>query len=128
LVGKAQQEIRAAGSSPSLPPLASKAPAEGQLTSSISDTGKAGDVPDASPEFRSEFAGLLAYYAARIAAARRSLPASRVFAVVQAIMNEQTIALRALAERQAAAQRQQAEKPQRPMQSVRRKDDDPKLS
>ena len=79
-------------------------------------------------EFRSEFAALLAYYAARIAAARRSLPANEVFAAVQAIVNEQTVALRALAERQAAAQKQRAEKPQRPTGNVRRKDDDPKLS
>jgi hypothetical protein len=128
LAGKAQQEVRAADNSPSLPPFGNKGPAEGQPTSSISDAGKAGDVPDASPEFRSEFAGLLAYYAARIAAARRSLPASRVSAAVQAIMNEQTIALRALAERQAAAQRQRAEKPQRPTGNVQRKDEGPKPS
>jgi hypothetical protein len=120
--------MRAADNSPSLSPFGNKGLAEGQLTTSISDAGKAGDVPDASPELRSEFAALLAYYAARIAAARRSLPASEVFAAVQAIVNEQTVALRALAERQAAAQRQRAEKPERPMQSVRRKDDDPKLS
>jgi len=120
--------MRAADNSSSLPPLGGKGPAEGQLTSSISDAGKAGDVPDASAEHRSEFAALVAYYAARIAAARRSLPASEVFAAVQAIMNEQTVALRALAERQAAAQRQCAEKPERPMQNTRRKDDDPKLS
>jgi hypothetical protein len=128
LVGRARQEIRAADNSSSLPPLGSKGPAEGQLTSSISDAGKAGDAPDASPEFRSEFAALLAYYAARIAAARRGLPASEVFAAVQAIMNEQTVALRALAERQAAAQRQRAEKPQRPTANMQRKDEGPKPS
>jgi hypothetical protein len=127
-VAKAQQEMRAASNSPSLPPFGGKGPAEGQLTSSISDAGKTGDVPDASPEFRSEFAALLAYYAARIAAARRGLPANEVFAAVQAIMNEQTVALRALAERQAAAQRQHAEKPERPTQSVQRRDDDAKPS
>ena len=87
-----------------------------------------GDAPDASAEFRSEFAALLAYYAARIAAARRGLPASEVFAAVQAIVNEQTVALRALAERQAAAQKQRAEKPQRPTGNVQRKDDGPKPS
>jgi hypothetical protein len=128
LVGKVQQEIRAADNSSSSPSLGGKAPAEGQLTSSVSDAGKAGDVPDASPEFRSEFAALLAYYAARIAAARRSLPAKEVFAAVQAIMNEQTVALRALAERQAAAQKQRAEKPQRPTGNLQRKDDNPKPS
>ena len=80
LVGKAQQEIRAADNSSSSPPLGSKGLAEGQLTSSIGDAGKADDVPDASPEFRSEFAALLAYYAARVAAARRGLPANEVFA------------------------------------------------
>jgi hypothetical protein len=128
LVGKAQQQMCAADNSPSLPSFGNKGPAEGQLTSSISDAGKPGDVPDASPEFRSEFAALLAYYAARIAAARRGLPASEVFAAVQAIMNEQTVALRALAERQASAQRQRAEKPQRPTGKVHRKDDNPKPS
>jgi hypothetical protein len=128
LVGKAQQEIRAADNSPSLPPPGGKAPTEGQLTSSISDAGKAADAPDASPEFRSEFAALLAYYAARIAAARRSLPASEVFAAVQAIVNEQTVALRALADRQAAAQKQRAEKPERPTGNAQRKDDNPKPS
>jgi hypothetical protein len=128
LVAKAQQETRAGDNSPSLPPFGSKVPAEGQLTSSISDVGKADDVPDASPEFRSEVAALLAYYAARIAAARRGLPASEVFAAVQAIVNEQTVALRALAERQAAAQKQRAEKPQRPTGNVLRKDEGPKPS
>jgi len=117
--------MRTTDNSPSLPPPGSKGPIEGQLTSSISDAGKAGDAPDASPEFRSEFAALLAYYAARIAAARRGLPASEVFAVVQAIVNEQTVALRALAERQAAAQKQQAE---RPTGNVQRKDENPKPS
>jgi hypothetical protein len=87
-----------------------------------------GDAPDASAEFRSEFAGLLAYYAARIAAARRGLPASEVFAAVQAIVNEQTVALRALAERQAAAQKQRAETPQRPTGNVQKKDEGPKSS
>ena len=85
-------------------------------------------MPDASAEYRSEFAGLLAYYAARIAAARRGLPASEVFAAVQAIVNEQTVALRALAERQAAAQKQRAETPQRPTGNVQKKDEGPKSS
>jgi hypothetical protein len=128
LVGKAQQEIRAADNSPSLPPFSNKGPTEGQLTSSIPNAGKAGDAPDASAEFRSEFAALLAYYAARIAAARRSLPANEVFAAVQAIMNEQTVALRALAERQAAAQKQRTETPQRPTGIPQRKDNDSKPS
>jgi hypothetical protein len=128
LVGKARQEIRAVDNSLSLPPPGSKGPTESQLTGSTSDAGKAGDAPDASPEFRSEFAALLAYYTARIVAARRSLPANEVSAAVQAIMNEQTIALRALAERQAAAQRQRAEKPERPTGNVQRKDDNPKPS
>jgi hypothetical protein len=128
LVGKPQQDMRAADNSPSLPPFGSKGPAEGQLTSSISDAGKVGDAPDASPEFRSEFAALLAYYAARIAAARRGLPASEVFAAVQVILNEQTVALRALADRQAAAQKQRAEKPERPTGNVQKKNEGPKPS
>jgi hypothetical protein len=81
-----------------------------------------------SAEFRSEFAALLAFYAARIAAARRGLPASEVAAAVQAILNEQTVALRALAERQAAAQRQRGEKPERPAGAAQRKDEGPKPS
>jgi sRNA-binding protein len=85
-------------------------------------------MPDASAELRSEFAALLAYYAARIEAARRSLTGSVAEAVVQAILNEQAIALRALAERQAAVQRQRAEKPERPTGAVRRKDEGPKPS
>jgi hypothetical protein len=120
--------MRAADNSPSLPPFGSKGPTEGQLTSPTSEAGKAGDMPDASPEFRSEIAALLAYYAARIAAARRSLPANEVFAAVQAIVNEQTVALRALAERQAATQKQRAETPVRPTGNVQRKDEGPKPS
>lgn len=80
--------------------------------------------PDISGEFQSEMAALRAFYAARVGAARRSLSAGDVAAVVQALMNEQTVALRGLAERwRAATQRQQAEKPQRPTGNVQRKGD-----
>jgi hypothetical protein len=69
-------------------------------------------------------AALLASYATKIAAARRSLAAGDVAAVVQALMNEQTVAVRSLMERwQAATQRQQQGKPQRPAGTIQRKDD-----
>jgi hypothetical protein len=41
-------------------------------------------------------AALLAFYAARIGAARRSLAAGDVAAVVQTLINEQTVAVRSL--------------------------------
>lgn len=81
-----------------------------------------------SAEFRSEFAALLAFYAARIEAARRSLTGSVAAAVVQAILNEQTVALRALAERHAATQKQRDEKPERPAGAAQRKDEGPSRS
>jgi hypothetical protein len=74
--------------------------------------------------------GLLAFYAARIAAARRGgLPASDISAAVQAIVNEQTVALRALTDRwRAATQKQRNERPQRPKGNAHRKDEDRKPS
>jgi hypothetical protein len=82
-----------------------------------------------SAEFRSEFAALLAFYAARIAAARRSLAPSIAAAIVQALMNEQAVALRGLTDRwHAASQKQRDEKSKRPTQSVQRKDEGPKPS
>ena len=92
-------------------------------------TGGADEPPDVSPDFRSEMASIRAYYAARIAAARGSLPAGDMAAAVKALLNEEAIALRNLAERwRAATERQRLEKPQRPMGPVQRKDDDPKSS
>jgi hypothetical protein len=89
----------------------------------------AGDAPDVSAEFRSEFAGLLAFYAARINAARGSLPAGVASAIVQALLNEQAIALRGLTDRRlAATQKRRDEKPERPTGNVQRKDDDLKPS
>jgi hypothetical protein len=77
-----------------------------------------------SAEFRSEFAALLAFYAARIAAARQSLSPSVAAAIVQTIMNEQAVALRALTDRwHAASQKQRDEKPERPTGNMQRKDD-----
>ncbi len=84
----------------------------------------ASEPPDVSPDFRIEMAAIRAYYAARIAAARSGLPAGDVASAVKALLNEETVALRALAERwRAATQRQQQEKPQRPMGNAQRKDD-----
>jgi len=85
------------------------------------------DAPDASAEFRSEFAALLAFYAARIAAARASLDPRIAAAIVQALLNEQAIALRGLTERQhAAMQKKKAEKPERPTANTQKKDDNPR--
>ncbi len=85
--------------------------------------------PDVSAEFRSEMAAIRAYYAARIAAARRGLPAGDIAAAIRALLNEETVALRALTDRwRAATERQQQEKPQRPAGNARRKDDGPKPS
>ena len=68
----------------------------------------------------------MAYYAARIAAARVTLPKNVVAAIVQSIMNEQTSAMRALTERwQAASEKQRAEKPERPTGPIQRKNDGP---
>jgi hypothetical protein len=123
LLRRPLQDVRSVAGLPSQPRSVAASGGAGDR-----DSSAPGDVPDASAGFRSEFAALLAYYAARIAAARRGLPASEVAAAVQAILNEQTVALRALAERQAAAQRQRGETPERPTQNGRRKDDDPKPS
>jgi hypothetical protein len=80
--------------------------------------------PDVSPYFRSEMAAIRAYYAARVAAARGSLPAGDIAAAVKALLNEEMVALRALAERwRVATERQRQEKPQRPAGPVQRKDD-----
>jgi hypothetical protein len=65
-------------------------------------------------------AAIRAYYAARIAAARGGLPASAVAAAVKVLLNEEIVALRALAERwRAATERQRTEKPRRPVENVR---------
>jgi hypothetical protein len=93
------------------------------------NSSTSGDAPGVSAEFRSEFAALLAFYAARINAARRSLNPSVAAAIVQALMNEQAVALRGLTDRwHAASQKQRDEKPERPTQNVQRKDEGPKPS
>lgn len=94
-------------------------------TSNIENSGGgANELPDVSPEFRSEMAAIRAHYGAMIAAARRRMPGSDLAAAIRALLNEETIAMRAVAERwQAATQRQRDEKPQRPMGTVRRRDD-----
>ena len=93
------------------------------------ESGDSSSLADASPEFRAEMGGLMAYYAARIAAARLCLPPSAVGAIVQAIMNEQTAAMRALTERwHAASEKQRAERAERPKASAPRSDGGPKPS
>jgi hypothetical protein len=63
--------------------------------------------------------------AARIAAARQSLSGSVAAAIVQALMNEQAVALRGLTDRwHAATQKQRDEKPKRPPQNLRWNGDD----
>ena len=91
------------------------------------DSGMSGDLPDLSPELRSEIAALLAFFAARIGAARRSLSREAADAIVMAIVNEQMVALRALTDRwQAEVQKQRAERPRGPMGSAQRKANDTK--
>jgi len=92
-------------------------------------SGAARASSNASLEFRSEFAALLAFYAARIAAARLSLAPSVAAAIVQALLNEQAVALRALTERwHAASEKQRNERPERPTGNVQRKDEGPSRS
>jgi hypothetical protein len=96
---------------------------EANLGLSGGGSDDAGALPDISGAFQGEMAALLTSYATKIAAARRSLAAGDVAAVVQALMNEQTVAVRSLMERwQAATKKQQGEKPQRPVGNVQRKD------
>jgi hypothetical protein len=121
--------------STSQPPAAAQdsarpAAAEGRNPGTVAGApGSASDATDASLEFRTEFAALLAFYAARIAAARRSLAPSVAVAIVQALMNEQAIALRGLSERRhAATQKQRDEKPQRPTGNAQTQNDDPRPS
>ena len=67
---------------------------------------------DLSGQSQSEFAAVLADYAGKIDAARRSLPPPLAAAVVRALANEQTVALRALSERlQATTKKKQDDKP-----------------
>lgn len=93
--------------------------------SNIENTGAgANEPPDVSPEFRSEMAAIRAHYGAMIAAARRRVPGSDLAAAIRALLNEETIALRAVAERwQAATQKQRDERPHRPTGTFQRKDD-----
>ncbi len=101
---------------------------ETRITVASEESGDAGSMPDASPEFRGEMGALLSYYAARIAAARMTMPSSAVAAIVQAIINEQTAAMRALTERwQAASEKQRADKPERPKGPASKNDGNPKL-
>jgi hypothetical protein len=72
---------------------------------------------------------LLAFYAARIAAARLSLAPSVAADIVQALLNEQAVALRALTERwHAASEKQRNERPERPTGNVQRNDEGPSRS
>ena len=86
--------------------------------------GAPSEPPDVSPAFKSEMAAIRGYYAARIAAARRNLRAGDLAVAIRALLNEETVALRAVTERwKAATERQEQEKPQRPTGNVQRKDD-----
>jgi hypothetical protein len=90
-------------------------------------SGAANDAVDSSLDLRSEMAALLAYYASRIAAARISLAPGLAAAIVQALMNEQAVALRALTDRwHPAVQNQRDEGRRRPKQNLHCKDNNPK--
>lgn len=94
-----------------------------------SSAGDTGSLPDVSSEFRGELGGIQVYYAARIAAAKLTYPPHIVAGIVQALMNEQAAATRALMERwQAASEKQQTERPVRPTQNTGRKNDGTGLS
>jgi hypothetical protein len=89
--------------------------------------GGASEPPDVSPEFKSEMAAIRSQYAARIAAARRNVRPGDLAVAIRALLNEETVALRAVTERwKAATERQKQEKPQRP--GVVQRKDDPKPS
>jgi len=86
--------------------------------------GGASEPPDVSPEFKSEMAAIRSHYAARIAAARRNVRPGDLAVAIRALLNEETVALRAVTERwKAATERQRQEKPQSPTGIVQRKDD-----
>jgi hypothetical protein len=135
LLSRPLQDARITDTSPSQPPTAAQdsarpTGAEARNAGTISGAPSgASNAPDASAEFRSEFAALLAFYATRINAARGSLSPSAAAAIVQALLGEQAVALRGLTDRwHAATKKQRDEKPQRPTGNVQRKDDDPKPS
>jgi hypothetical protein len=82
----------------------------------------ASEAPDLSAEFQGEMAALRAHFAERIAAVRRGLHPADVAAVIKAILNEETIAMRALSDRwRAATMRQRAERPKRVTGAAQRK-------
>ncbi|MCP3385957.1 hypothetical protein NLM31_36775 [Bradyrhizobium sp. CCGUVB4N] len=79
-----------------------------------------------SLEFQSELAALLAHYAARMAAARGSVSPRDLAAALQAIANEQAVAMRALLDRwRTAEERQRAERPARPTPKAGKDDPGP---
>jgi|HubBroStandDraft_6_1064221.scaffolds.fasta_scaffold211841_2 hypothetical protein len=97
--------------------------ASSTFTAGMSDDAAA--APNASLEFRSEMAALLAFYAARIGAARRSLNRTTADLIILAILSEQTVALRALTDRwHAATQKQRDERSERPTRNLQRRHDD----
>ena len=75
---------------------------------------------DVSAAFQAEHAGLLNYYAARIEAAKRGASPAAIMAAIRAIADEQTAALRNLADRRHAAEAKEREKqPTRPARAPR---------
>ena len=91
--------------------------------------GGASEPPDVSAEFQSEMAAIRSYYAARIAAARRRLPASDLAVAIRALLNEETVALRAVTDRwRTATERNKQEKPERPKGAMPKNDTNPKPS
>jgi hypothetical protein len=126
--GADRHEVRTVIESPSQPSSGNDNARSGGTEDRNSGTSS-DSTPDGSAEFRSEFAALLAFYAARINAARQSLAPGVAAAVIQALLNEQAVASRALTDRwHAASQKQRDEKPERPVQNTQRKDDSPSRS
>jgi hypothetical protein len=88
--------------------------------------GGANEPPDVSPEFQSEMAAVRAHYGAKIAAARRSLRPGDLAVAIRALLDEETVALRAVADRwRAATERQKQGTPQRPTGKLQQRKDNP---
>jgi hypothetical protein len=65
---------------------------------------------DVETAFRAEHAAILIFYAARIEAVRRGASPAAIRAAINALVNEQTVALRGLANRRVAAETQEQDR------------------
>lgn len=76
---------------------------------------------DIAAAFRIEHAAIVSFYAARIEAVKRGVAAAAITAAIRALVDEQIVALRALADRRGAAERNEQDKQAaRPEISLRR--------